>query len=134
LLFKNIQLMVDIKPENILLDKHGNLKLCDFGLSALYRLRGATKLLSSVVGSPPYVAPEICSEQRYQGPPVDIWSCGIVLFVLLVGNTPWDVPKSTSPEFVEYCERDGKIDEGYYWGRFDTEIRGTLNGNYVLTE
>ena len=107
----------DIKPENVLLDANGNLKLCDFGLSAVYRHKGQTKKCASMVGSPPYVAPEIVMGGEYEGPPVDLWSCGVVLFVLLLGNTPWDSPESTSPEFVEFVQCQGRPEGGSYWGR-----------------
>jgi len=49
----------DIKPENMLLDKDGNLKIADFGLAAMFQLRGERKLSTSICGSPPYVAPEV---------------------------------------------------------------------------
>ncbi|OLL22028.1 Serine/threonine-protein kinase chk1 [Neolecta irregularis DAH-3] len=98
----------DIKPENILLDANGNLKIADFGLASLYRLKGKERLLHEVCGSPPYVAPEIV--MKYSGSLVDTWSCGIVLFVLLLGNTPWDEPTERSREFVHFAQHFHNLD------------------------
>lgn len=82
----------DLKPEvlaltqNMLLDEFGNLKLSDFGLATVFRHKGMTRILTTPCGTPPYVAPEIHSCQ-YDGGQVDIWSSGIILFVLLAGST-----------------------------------------------
>ncbi|OXV07084.1 hypothetical protein Egran_05150 [Elaphomyces granulatus] len=100
----------DIKPENLLLAGDGNLKIADFGLATLFEYNGKKKLSTTLCGSPPYIAPEVISCSRsgqtegigYQADLVDIWSCGIVLFVLFAGNTPWDSPTESSYEFSEY--------------------------------
>jgi serine/threonine-protein kinase CHEK1 len=52
-------LIADVKPENLLLDGDGNLKLGDFGLASVYQVRGENRLLYGVCGSPPYLAPEV---------------------------------------------------------------------------
>lgn len=97
----------DIKPENILLDSHGNLKIADFGLATLFGYQGKYKLNSTVCGSPPYVAPEVLNGQ-YRADQVDIWSCAVVLFVLLAGNTPWDEPTRMAWEFEEFRRSNGR--------------------------
>lgn len=97
----------DIKPENILLDGDGNLKIADFGLAVLFQYQGKYRESESICGSPPYVAPEVVS-RKYRGDRVDIWSCGVVLFVLLAGNTPWDEPTYKSAEFQDYVRTEGR--------------------------
>ncbi|KAK6917695.1 Protein kinase domain [Dillenia turbinata] len=79
----------DLKPENLLLDEDENLKVSDFGLSALRESRRQDGLLHTTCGTPAYVAPEVISKRGYDGAKADIWSCGVVLFVLLAGYLPF---------------------------------------------
>jgi len=79
----------DIKPENLLLDANDDLKISDFGLSNLQPTNRAA-LLQTVCGTPNYVAPEVLREKGYDGFKADVWSCGIVLFVMIAGYLPFD--------------------------------------------
>ncbi|KAA8541989.1 hypothetical protein F0562_023141 [Nyssa sinensis] len=79
----------DLKPENLLLDDEGNLKVTDFGLSALSDHLRQDGLLHTACGTPAYVAPEVIRKKGYDGAKADLWSCGVVLFVLLAGYLPF---------------------------------------------
>lgn len=79
----------DLKPENLLLDEQGNLKVSDFGLSAITESKRQDGLLHTTCGTPAYVAPEVISRKGYDGAKADIWSCGVILFVLLAGYLPF---------------------------------------------
>uniref|UniRef100_A0A0A9FEJ6 non-specific serine/threonine protein kinase n=1 Tax=Arundo donax TaxID=35708 RepID=A0A0A9FEJ6_ARUDO len=79
----------DLKPENLLLDENNNLKVSDFGLSALAECKRQDGLLHTTCGTPAYVAPEVINRKGYDGAKTDIWSCGVILFVLLAGYLPF---------------------------------------------
>lgn len=78
----------DLKLENILLDKHENVKLCDFGFTREYE--GKANYLQTFCGTICYSAPEMLKGEKYAGEKVDVWSLGIILYALLAGELPWD--------------------------------------------
>ncbi|KAJ8755287.1 hypothetical protein K2173_019085 [Erythroxylum novogranatense] len=79
----------DLKPENLLLDDKEDLKVSDFGFSALPEHHWNDGLLHTQCGTPAYVAPEVLRKKGYDGAKADIWSCGVILFVLLAGYLPF---------------------------------------------
>ncbi|KAI3833767.1 hypothetical protein MKW92_017158 [Papaver armeniacum] len=80
----------DLKPENLLLDSYGTLKVSDFGLSAFSPQLKGDGLLHTACGTPNYVAPEVLNDKGYDGTTADIWSCGVILFVLMAGYLPFE--------------------------------------------
>lgn len=81
----------DLKPENILLDDKDNIKVTDFGFSKTKQADIDKELLHTSCGTPEYCPPEIMrrSGEGYSGVKVDAWSCGIILYTMLVGNLPF---------------------------------------------
>ena len=77
----------DLKIENILISQTGNIKIIDFGLSNLY---DPASHLSTFCGSLYFAAPELLNAKVYTGPEVDVWSFGVVLYVLVCGKAPFD--------------------------------------------
>ena len=76
----------DLKPENLLLDKNYRIKISDFGLS--YLGESIDSLIETPCGTPSYAPPEMLRGEKYNGVFSDIWSCGIILYTMLVGNLP----------------------------------------------
>ena len=104
----------DIKLENVLLDGARNTKLVDFGFSVCSH----HKRLKVFCGTPSYMAPEIVLRREYFGPPVDIWSLGVLLYALLCGRFPFSASNYPSlyrkiargrfqmPEYLSHSVRD----------------------------
>ena len=100
----------DIKLENILIDLNNNIKICDFGISLI--LNSFSDILYDKCGTPMYMAPEILLSNKnknigYNGPPVDIWSAGIALYIMLSGNVPFNITEIVN-------EKNGKEFNGNY--------------------
>ena len=133
----------DIKPENMLLSGEGDLKLADFGLATQFLeiKTGKRKICGMVCGSPPYIAPEILDvgtsnnkrksgEEKvgYDPQMTDVWSCAIVLFVLLAGNTPWDQPVlQESYEYYDYVTSNGRPKDEL-WTNVPSEALSLVRG------
>ncbi|KAF3229234.1 hypothetical protein TWF106_004155 [Orbilia oligospora] len=102
----------DLKLENIMLDRHENVKLCDFGFTREYeRLRP----LQTFCGTVCYSAPEMVKGEKYLGQAVDVWSLGVILYALLCGELPFDEDDETStklkilneePKYPEHLDAD----------------------------
>lgn len=119
----------DLKPENLLLDKEGNIKVSDFGLANLQYREG--EMMRTVVGTPNYVAPEVIrqtnSGQGYNGLMADVWSCGIILYVMLSGHQAFD-DKSLKALF-------NKIERGQYqMSRYFSDGARNLIGKILIVD
>ncbi|NP_001132493.2 CBL-interacting protein kinase 10 [Zea mays] len=97
----------DLKPENLLLDGSHNLKISDFGLSALPNCKRKDGLLHTICGTPAYVAPEVISQKGYDGAKADIWACGVILYVLLAGYLPFQ-DKNMMDMYKKICKAELK--------------------------
>ncbi|KAI5922913.1 hypothetical protein F4810DRAFT_672015 [Camillea tinctor] len=108
----------DLKIENILISKTGDIKIIDFGLSNLFAPRGHLK---TFCGSLYFAAPELLQARAYTGPEVDVWSFGIVLYVLVCGKVPFD--DQSMPAL------HAKIKKGYveYPNWLSTDCKGLLS-------
>lgn len=99
----------DMKPQNLLLDRDGNLKIADFGLSALPEQLSDDGVLKTACGTPAYTAPEVFCRPRgftgYDGAKADSWSCGVILYVLLSGVLPFD-DSNFSTMYKKMYQRD----------------------------
>jgi serine/threonine protein kinase len=99
----------DIKLENILIDLNNNIKICDFGIGKI--LEKKNQILHDQCGTPMYMAPEILlstKEKGYEPFPVDIWSAGIALYIMLSGTLPFTLNNtsiSISKDNENYIEK-----------------------------
>ena len=92
----------DIKLENILIDLNNNIKICDFGIGRI--LKNEKQMLYDKCGTPMYMAPEILLSSKtkgYEGFPVDIWSSGISLYIMLSGTLPFNLKNNESSDMSE---------------------------------
>ena len=101
----NMVIHRDMKLENLLLDADLNIKIIDFGLSAIIT---SGKKLRVHCGSPSYAAPEIVARREYEGPPVDVWSLGVVLFAMTSGYLPFHAKNNDKRELCQ------KIVKGHF--------------------
>mmetsp|Transcript_20520 Transcript_20520/g.19496 ORF Transcript_20520/g.19496 Transcript_20520/m.19496 type:complete len:104 (+) Transcript_20520:452-763(+) len=89
----------DLKPENLLFDEHFNLKIADFGFAAPVAGRDGSHQLKTVLGTLGYMAPEIFQKLPYNGPQVDLFAAGIILFFLVTGHRPFHLAHPVGDKF-----------------------------------
>ncbi|OHT09026.1 CAMK family protein kinase [Tritrichomonas foetus] len=91
----------DLKPENLLIDNDNILKIADFGFSREFSQNNENGLMSTQCGSPIYAAPEIISNRTYDGKCADMWSIGVIIYILLTGKIPWENITNTSKLYYQ---------------------------------
>lgn len=107
----------DLKPENILLDSERNVRVADFGFGNNWH---KDRHLTTYCGSPFYAAPEMVSGTPYIGPETDVWSLGVILYVLVCGRLPFDA--SDLPALFAQIKR----------GNYQKPREGSIGNNWPL--
>ncbi|XP_076047417.1 serine/threonine-protein kinase Chk1-like [Oratosquilla oratoria] len=119
----------DLKPANLLLTDQRIIKITDFGSADIFVLQGREVLLTGQVGTFTYMAPEVIAspQSQYHGPPVDLWSCGIVLFnMLTIGCRPWSRAVPENEEYQLWVEKDPRLNQLTKWKRLSQSSRALL--------
>jgi len=102
----------DLKPENLVLDANGCLKITDFGSAEIIQNDKEKQAHKSrgVCGSTPYIAPEEWSPQEFDARKVDVWSCGIIYFVMVYSRIPWKIAALQDPNYRYFLShRSGRF-------------------------
>ncbi|XP_076049351.1 serine/threonine-protein kinase Chk1-like [Oratosquilla oratoria] len=116
----------DLRPENLILGDNDLLKICDFGCSCAYIIDGVEVALCGVVGTSPYMAPEIFEVEAYRGPPVDLWSCGILLFNMVTSAMPWYCAYTEDIDYSSWLKRDPETISSKNWNKIKKSSWNTL--------
>lgn len=97
----------DLKLDNCVIDKRGIVKIIDFGSAVVFSYPFTKTLIEShgIVGSDPYLAPEVCVFNKYDPRPVDVWSAAIIYCCMMLKKFPWKVPKLTDNSFKLFATR-----------------------------
>ncbi|KAI5963296.1 NPR1 [Candida pseudojiufengensis] len=97
----------DLKLDNCVIDKRGIVKIIDFGSAVVFSYPFSKNLIESqgIVGSDPYLAPEVCVFNKYDPRPVDVWSAAIIFCCMMLKKFPWKVPKLSDSSFKLFASR-----------------------------
>lgn len=117
----------DLKIENLLLDKDFNLKVADFGLVSKIRDEKGFVLLKGKCGTPEYMAPEVWSQGVYNGAVADIFSCGVILFLLMIGFPPFSyADKNKDALYNAIATKDYEL----FWEAIEESVDKTFNAKF----
>ncbi|KAA8904661.1 kinase-like domain-containing protein [Sphaerosporella brunnea] len=91
----------DLKLDNVVINEHGILKIIDFGSASVFRYPFENGIVEAhgIVGSDPYLAPEVCNELKYDPQPADIWSLAIIYCCMTLRRFPWKAPRQSDNSF-----------------------------------
>ncbi|GBG34070.1 Protein kinase, putative [Hondaea fermentalgiana] len=123
----------DLKPENILLTSHdpllADVKVADFGLARMY----TESAMQTVCGTWAYAAPEVRNDPFGYGPKVDVWSMGVIMYVLLVAYHPFDTTGKLSEDELWYKIENGMFDfRDKAWRKISEEAKDLIDRMLVL--
>lgn len=98
----------DLKLDNLVVDEHGIVKIIDFGSAFVFRypFEEDVQEATGIVGSDPYLSPEVCTQTRYQPEAADIWSCAIIFCCMWLRRFPWKSPRLTDNSFKNFSAPD----------------------------
>jgi serine/threonine protein kinase len=112
----------DLKPENIMLDQMLNLKLIDFGLTNSADTQDDVKNLSTFAGTPQYQAPEIISKKAYNGKQTDMFSVGVILFMIVFKSYPFR-EATKSDRYYKYIYKNSDENFDLYWQAMNSRMK-----------
>lgn len=101
----------DLKLDNCVVDARGVVKIIDFGSAVVFSYPFTKTLIEAhgIVGSDPYLAPEVCVFNKYDPRPVDVWSVAIIFCCMMLKKFPWKVPKLIDNSFKLFATREGGV-------------------------
>lgn len=104
----------DLKLDNCVINKHGIVKIIDFGSAVVYQYPFSNTLIEAtgIVGSDPYLAPEVCVFNTYDPRPVDVWSTAIIYCCMVLKKFPWKIPKLSDSSFKAFACREPGVTFG----------------------
>lgn len=104
----------DLKLDNCVINKEGIVKIIDFGSAVVYQYPLSNTLIEAtgIVGSDPYLAPEVCVFNNYDPRPVDVWSSAMIYCCMTLKKFPWKVPKLSDPSFKAFASREPGVTFG----------------------
>lgn len=96
----------DLKLDNCVVSHNGILKLIDFGSAVIFQYPYENKIVKAqgIVGSDPYLAPELLNTSTYDPRPVDVWSIAIIYYCMILRRFPWKAPRKSFNSFRLFCE------------------------------